>query len=327
MKPYFLLFVLFAVSAKAQVQLTEFPILMGSKFQITVVEKDTLKCRNAIDFAIQEIKRIEAVISEWDSVSEVSKVNGNAGIKPVKVSWELFMITQQAISFSKITDGAFDISVAAMDKIWKFDGSMDKLPDSATVKHAIRNVGWRNIILNELDTTIFLSKIGMKIGFGSIGKGYAADRVADMLVQQGVWGCLVNASGDIATRGNQLNGTAWIIGINNPYDDEITKVLKLKNYAIATSGNYEKYVVFDDVRYSHIINPSTGYPATGITSVTVWGPSTAIANGLSTSIMVLGLAGVKKLIRHFPHYNYYIICENEMVVKKKGLNWRKIYTN
>src|SRR5690606_11249758 len=150
--------------------------------------------------------------------------------------------------------------------------------------------------LDSVPSTIYLDKEGMKIGFGSIGKGYAADKGREILKALGVQGGIVNASGDIATWGLQVNGKPWKIGVKNPFKRHgIAKVLKLKESALATSGNYEKYVEIDGVRYAHIINPKTGYPSTGLTSVTIYGPSAEFANALSTSIMVLGEKEGKKL--------------------------------
>lgn len=303
--------------AQSDIQLERDTILMGSKFQITIVTPDSAVGNLQIDQAISEIVRIENLISEWRSHTQVSEINSQAGKQAVKVDKELFDLTKRAIAYSQMTNGAFDISIAAMDKIWVFDGTMTEKPTQQAIQKSIANVGYQHVILDSLASTVFLAREGMKIGFGSIGKGYAADKGRELLQAKGVKAGIVNASGDIALWGTQPNRKAWRIGINNPFKRHgIAKILKLKNAAIATSGSYEKYAEIDNIRYSHIINPTTGYPATGLTSVTVYGPSAEFANALSTSIMVLGLHEGKKLIKRFPHYKIIMITDKGKIIKR-----------
>lgn len=291
-------------------------VLMGSVFNITIVDSDSLSANKNIDKTIEEISRIENLISEWQSHTQISQVNQNAGIRAVKVDKEVFELTQRAILYSEMTNGAFDISTASMDKIWKFDGSMTEKPSEEAILKSISNVNYHNIVLDSISSTIFLAKKGMKIGFGSIGKGYAADKGRELMMKLGVKSGIVDASGDIATWGTQPNGKAWAIGIRNPFKKHKTaKVLKLKYGAVATSGSYEKYTEIDDIRYSHILNPKTGYPATGLTSVTISGPSAEFANALSTSIMVLGAKEGKKLAKKYPKYQFLFITDQGKVVK------------
>lgn len=303
--------------ALAQVQRIRILTLMGSKFEITVVDKDSLSAEKAIDKAILEITRIENLISEWRPETQVSEVNRNAGIKAVKVDKELIELTKTAIRFSELTDGAFDISIVAMDKIWKFDGTMETLPDADAIKSSIRNVGYQNIEIDTVKSTLFLKNKGMKIGFGSIGKGYAADRARTLLKQDGVMGGIINASGDMSIWGTQTNGETWAIGVNNPFRPEkIASVIqKREEISITTSGNYEKFVEIDGKRYSHIINPKTGMPSSGLASVTVIGPDATTANGFSTSLMVLGKKKARKLMKQFPNYSYVLITDKGNIIR------------
>lgn len=318
-KLHFLLFCLlfFPIGAFAQVQETKTVNLMGSVFQITLVDKDSVSAHQNIQKVIVEIERIENLISEWRPETQISQVNQNAGIKPVKVDKEVFEITNKAIYFSKITKGAFDISIVAMDKIWKFDGSMEQLPARKNIRKSIEKVNYKNINLDSINSTIFLSKKGMKIGFGSIGKGYAADKGRQLMQSLGIKGGIINAAGDIATWGTQLNGKPWKIGVNNPFETgETIEILEFStNKAVTTSGNYEKYVEFKGKRYSHIINPKTGIPSTGLTSVTIIGENAEMCNGFSTSVMVLGLKKGLKLMKKHPEYNYIILTTEEKVIK------------
>ena len=263
--------------------------LMGSRFDISVVANDTLTAANYINLAVEEISRIERLISSWDENSQTSEIIRNAGIKPVKVDKELFDLIERSIVISKLTDGAFDISYASMDKIWKFDGSMTEMPSEKKIKESVEKVGFNNIILNKEEHTVFLKLPGMKIGFGAIGKGYAADKAKDLLISKGVVAGIINASGDMNTWGKQPTGEDWMIAITNPLNkNKSFALLPLKNGAVVTSGNYEKYVAFNGKRYSHIIDPRTGYPASGIISATVFAPKAELADALATSIFVMG---------------------------------------
>lgn len=313
----FLILICTNLYSYAQVTLQRDTILMGSTFSITIVDVDSLQANKHIDLAIDEIIRIENLISEWRTFTPISQINQQAGLSAITVNEEVFQLTKRAITYSNMTNGAFDISTAAMDKIWKFDGSMVFLPTDSIIQRSIRNVDFRNIILDSTTNTIFLQKQGMKIGFGSIGKGYAADKARELLQSLGVSAGIVNASGDIATWGLQADKKPWLIGIRNPFKrNKVVKILALKHDAVATSGSYEKYVEIDNVRYSHIINPKTGMPATGLTSVTIYGPSAEFANALSTSIMVLGAKKGKKLIKLYPDYKFLFITDKGKIIKR-----------
>jgi len=212
---------------------------MGSRFDITIVAQDSATAELRIDDAIAEITRIENLIFEWRPETQVSKINLNAGIQPVKVDKEVFELTQRALRISKITNGAFDISFAAMDKIWRFDSTMTTMPTADEVKRSLAKVGYKNIILDSLQSTIFLKLQGMKIGFGSIGKGYAADKTGKPMEAKGVHAGIINASGDI----KQPNGSKWNIGITNPFDtNKFIAIVLLGRDAVTTSGNYKKFV-------------------------------------------------------------------------------------
>ncbi len=301
MKIFFLAIVLFTMSqVQAQVIVNKELSLMGTDFTITVVASTPEMGQVYISDAIQEIRRIEALISSWQDTSETSLINRNAGIQPVKVSEELFNLIKRSLQISKATDGAFDITYASMDRIWKFDGSMKQIPSDDAIKISVANVGFDNIELNEANKTVFLKKIGMKIGFGAIGKGYAADAAKELLIKKDVSAGIINASGDMNTWGHQPDGTPWQVAITNPLNkDKAFALLPIKN-AVVTSGNYEKFVVFNDTRYSHIIDPRSGYPSTGIISVTVFAPKAELADALATSVFVMGIETGINRINQFP---------------------------
>ena len=263
--------------------------LMGSDFEITVVAKTQLEADKQIAIAINEISRIEALISSWKPTSETSNINKNAGASPVQVSEELFSLIQRALQISNLTDGAFDISYASMDKLWKYDGSMTQIPSKEAIKKSVAKVGYKDIVVDPKNSTVFLKNKGMKIGFGAIGKGYAADKAKKLLISNGVSGGIINASGDINSWGSKPSGSSWQVAITNPLNkNKAFAMLPIKD-AVVTSGNYEKYVTFNSRRYSHIIDPRTGYPSQGIISVTVFAPKAELADALATSVFVMGV--------------------------------------
>jgi thiamine biosynthesis lipoprotein len=297
---------------------------MGSRFDITIVDKDKVSAESNIDTVIKEVTRIENLISDWRSFTQVSKVNQNAGIAPVKVDKEVIELTKRALKLSELTNGAFDISFAAMDRIWKFDGTMKVMPTPETIRNSVSKVGYKNIIVDERNSTIFLKLKGMKIGFGALGEGYATDCCRQIMISKGVKAGIVNGSGDMSTWGTQPDGKPWTIGLTNPAQPEdLLAVIPLRDVAIVTSGNYEKFVTFGGKRYSHIINPKTGYPATGLRSVTVLGPSAEEANGLSTSIMVLGKIEGLKLLKSYPKLNYILIGDDDKIYASRVLKLPK----
>ncbi|MFZ0596133.1 MAG: FAD:protein FMN transferase [Flavobacterium sp.] len=311
-------------SGNAQTLRKRTTLLMGGRFDITIVAKDSLSAEQNIDEVIAEITRIENLISDWKPDSQVSQVNQNAGIKPVKVDREVFDLTQRAIQFSEATNGGFDVSFAAMDKIWKFDGSMTEMPSAEAIKKSVEKVGYKNIILDSMQSTIFLKLKGMKIGFGALGEGYATDKCRNMMLTKGIKAGIVNGSGDMTAWGKQPNGKDWNIGMTNPFHpDTLFAIVPLNNGAVTTSGSYEKFVVFNGKRYSHIINPATGYPATGLCSVSIFGPNAETANGLSTSLMVLGQTEGLLLLKKYPDYSCVMITENGKLVKSKNFKIKK----
>lgn len=264
--------------------------LMGSRFDISVVAENQTDGDRYINIAENEISRIEKLISSWDPSSQTSLINNNAGIKPVIVDAELFNLIERAIKISNLTKGAFDITYASMDRVWKFDGSMTEMPSAEAIKKSVENVGYKNIILDKEKLTVFLKLKGMKIGFGAIGKGYAADKAKELLQQKGVKAGIVNASGDLNAWGTQPDGKDWMVAIVNPLNkNKVFSWLPVHNSAVVTSGNYEKYVKFNGVLYSHIIDPRTGYPSTGILSASIFTANAELADALATSIFVMGV--------------------------------------
>lgn len=285
--------------------------IMGCLFDITVIADSQPQADEYIHMATSEMKRIESLISSWDPSSQTSQINRLAGVKPLSIDFELYQLIERSLKISELTDGAFDISYASMDRIWTFDGSMISMPDDNDIAESVSKVGYENIILNPNDTSVFLKHLGMKIGFGAIGKGYAADKAKTLLQSHGVMGGIINASGDMNTWGNQINGDNWNVAITNPMNKaESYGILPLKKGAVVTSGNYEKYVTINGKRYAHIIDPRSGMPATGILSVTVFAPSAELADAMATSIFVMGIEVGLDRINQLLHLDCIIVDEN-----------------
>jgi FAD:protein FMN transferase len=322
MKLFFVVLLLsVAVTVSAQSMRTRTVMLMGARFDITIVAKDSLTAEQHIDTCIAEIKRIEYLISDWIDTTQIGRVNKNAGVQPVRVNEEVLQLALRAKWLSTITNGAFDISFAAMEKIWVFDGSMTEMPSRQAVRSARAKVGYRDVIIDTIRSTIFLKYNGMKIGFGALGEGYAADRCKALMLQKGIQAGIVNGSGDMNTWGAQPDGSPWNIGITDPFRrNKLYAVVPLREGAVVTSGSYEKYAEINGKRYSHIINPATGYPATGLTSVTVFGPSAELANGFSTSMMVLGRRKAMKLLKRFSQYSYIMITDKGRFYHSKNFD-------
>ncbi|MCL9770248.1 FAD:protein FMN transferase [Flavobacterium sp. HXWNR69] len=298
--------------------------LLGSPFEITVVAKDSVEGDYFTSLAIDEVKRVEHLISDWIPTTQISKVNQNAGIQPVKVDQEVFDLVERAIKISKLTSGAFDISYASMDKIWKFDGSMKAMPTEEAIKKSVEKVGFQKIVLNPQDTTIFLKDKGMKLGLGGIGQGYIADKIKILLQEKGCKSGLVNVSGDINTWGKQPDGKSWTVGIVNPINkNKVFATFPLDDSAVETSGSYEKYVTFNGKRYSHIIDPRTGYPASGIVSVSVFAKQTEIADALATGIFVLGVEVGLDLVNQLKGIGCIIVDEKGVIHTSKNIDIKK----
>ncbi len=321
---FFILFLVFSSQLFSQQLFKRKLSLLGSPFEITVIAKDSVEGNYFNNLAISEVKRIENLISDWIPTSQISKVNQNAGISPVKVDIEVFELVERAVKISKLTSGAFDISYASMDKIWKFDGNMKEMPSPEAIKKSVEKVGYQKIILNPKDTTIFLKNKEMKLGLGGIGQGYIADKIKTLLQVKGCKSGLVNVSGDINTWGTQPDGKSWTVGIVNPMNkNKVFATFPLDDSAVETSGSYEKYVSFNGKRYSHIIDPRTGYPATGIISVSVFAKQTEIADALATGIFVLGVEVGIDLVNQLKGIECIIVDDKGGIHVSKNIDIKK----
>lgn len=295
---------------------------MGNNFTITVVAKNEKTGNENINLAIGEIRRIERLLTTYKEDSQTNLINENAGIKPVKVDLEVFNLIERCISISKITQGAFDISYGSIDKsLWNFDKTMTSLPDALTAKKMVHLIDYRNIILDKENTTVYLKEKGMRIGFGGIGKGYAAEMAKQVLLNHNVESGIINASGDLSAWGLQPNGKKWTIGVADPDSPNAAfSYMEISNKAVATSGNYEKFVTINGKKYSHTIDPQTGLPITGIKSVTIISGNAEFADAMATPIAVMGIKAGLFLIDQIPDLYCIIIDDNNKIYTSKNIN-------
>jgi thiamine biosynthesis lipoprotein len=294
--------------------------LMGSSFEIAAIAETEEIALNAIDSAHQEIVRIEKLISSWDKNSKTTLINDNAGIKPTIIPVELFNLIRRAIKVSKLSNGAFDISYASMDKLWIFDGSMTKLPAASKIKESISKINYKNILLDEVEHSVFLKEKGMKIGFGAIGKGYAANKARNIMIENGIKSGMINAGGDLIAWGDGLNGEKWKVGIADPKKEKaFISWLELNEMAVVTSGDYERFTIIDNIRYAHIIDPRTGYPAVGLKSVTIICPDAELADALATTVFVLGQERGLALINQLNAIECIIVNDKDEIHTSKTL--------
>jgi len=286
--------------------------LMGNRFELSVIADDADNATKYIGAAVAEIQRIEKLLTTFKDDSDTNRINAQAGISAVKVEREVVDLILRSLKISHITQGSFDITYGSVDKsLWNFDKDMKQLPDAATAKRSVRLINYKNVIVDEKASTVFLKEKGMRIGFGGIGKGYAAEKAKVVLQQMGITSGIVNAAGDLSAWGLQPNGEPWTIGIADPDASRHPfSSLNITNMAVATSGNYEKYVVIDGKKYSHTIDPKTGLPVSGIKSATIIAPNAELADALATPVMVMGIQAGLHLINQLPHISCIILDDN-----------------
>lgn len=294
---------------------------MGNHFEISVVGTDEQWANEKIDLGVKEIQRIEKLLTTYAENSETNLINANAGIAPVKVSEEIILLIERALRISNVTQGAFDISYGSVDKsLWNFDTTMTSLPSKEIAKQSVRLINYKNIIIDKNASTVFLKQQGMRIGFGGIGKGYAAEQAKNVMRAAGVESGVVNASGDLTTWGLMPDGNKWTIGIVNPeMASSVFSYMNVSGLSVATSGNYEKYIMIDGVKYSHTINPKTGLPVTGIKSVTIVSTNAEIADAMATPVMIMGIEAGLDMINQINDMEAIVIDDNNVLYATKNI--------
>ena len=292
---------------------------------ITAVAESENQAEKAMNKAYAELDRLGRLLNFYADDSELSAINRNAGIKPVRVSPDTLEIVQAAVYAGKQTEGGFDVTVGPIVKLWDFNKKI--LPDAASITERLPFVGYQNIVVDAAASTVFLKKDGVQMDLGGIIKGFAADKAVAVLKKNGIKGGIVAVAGDIRVFGRLPDGRPWHLGVQNPRqkgeNDVLLATLNLEDQGVSTSGDYQRYFIRDGVRYHHLLNPKTGFPESQCQSVTVIAPSATLTDPFATGIFVMGpkkgLAVLEKL-----GLGGIIVDQNGKVLMTKGLE-KKVY--
>ncbi len=283
-------------------------LVMGTIARVVAVAADSTTAKSAIESALQQLYSIEDLCSTYKPDSEISRINRNAYKEPVRVSKPTFEVLQKAVQFSKLSEGAFDITVGALTELWHLAEEANSVPSDDKLAEARAKVGYEKLILDADNMTVRFAVDGMKLDAGGIAKGYAIDKAVEAMRTAGAIGGMVDVGGDIRAFGAPPQGKSeWLIGLQNPAETETVinstqylVVLNLKDSAVATSGDYRRFVLIGGKRYSHIIDTKTGYGSDKLASVTVIAPNAADADALATAVSVLGQQKGLALIESIP---------------------------
>lgn len=291
--------------------------LMGTRIVVELWADDAAQGNAAIDAVMAEMVNIDNNMSTYKPESEVSRVNANAAEAPMVISKELFDLLTTALEFSRITEGAFDITYASVG--FMYDFRAHKKPTDAEIESALPAVNYHHVVLDPKKQTVFFTQPGVRIDLGGIGKGYAVDRGIEILQRRGIAHALVTAGGDSRIIGDRF-GKPWIVGIRHP-DDKTRVIAKipLVDTAMSTSGDYERYFDEDGVRYHHIIDPRTGKSASKVRSATILASTATRTDGLSKTAFVLGAEEAMKIYEKLDDVDAILVTPNGRVLYSKGL--------
>jgi len=294
---------------------------MGSTLTLTAWTSDATAAAHAFEEVFAEFTRLEKLMSTWIADSDVSRVNREAGVRPVPVSVDVREVLEAARQMSEWTGGKFDVTFGALAGLWKFDHDQDNLiPDMQEVRRRLPLIDYRAIRTDAASGTVFLARRGMSIHLGGIGKGYAVDRGANILRARGLRDFMMQSGGDIYVAGMK-DGKPWRLGIQDPRGpaNHHFAELDLTDGTFSTSGDYERSFVKDGRRYHHILDPATGEPARGTRSVTIVCTRAVLADGLSTGVFLLGPGNGMALIERLPDVEGVIVSEKNEVLISSGL--------
>jgi thiamine biosynthesis lipoprotein len=287
--------------------------LMGNRFEISVVGNDVLWADNCIDAASTEISRVEKLLSAFNDDSQITDINRNAGINPVKVSSEIYRLVERSLKISELTYGTFDITYNSVDKTADAGNKAEQ--------QAVKYTNYKNVLIDEKSTTVFLKEKGMRIGFGAMSKGYAADRAKYILQMMGVSSGVINAGGDLLTWGLQPNNDPWTIASADPgREPQPFSNINISNMAVATSGNFDKNITISDKKFRQNVDTKKGFPFSVLKSVSIVSPTAELSDAMATPIMVLGVNAGLYLINQLQQLACVIIDDHDRVYTSKEVN-------
>ncbi len=298
-------------------------MLMGTLVSISISNTDPEKANRAADLAFQEIRRIEQIMSTYLPESEISLINRSAGKEWRSVHPEILFVIQEALGYSRLSNGAFDITFKPLTRLWNFE-PQSRPPDPKAVRELLNLVDFKSVLIDK-EKRVLLKKEGMAIGLGGIAKGYAVDRAMSVLEAQGIEDAIINAGGDLRVVGRRSSTRRWRVGIQDPRNEvAVIETIHVSGGAVATSGDYEKFFIDQGIRYHHILNPRTGFPARGCRSVTVICPTAMMADAMATSVFVLGPEKGMELIRQLPDLEGMIVNDEGNIMKSEGFQREQI---
>lgn len=291
--------------------------IMGTRIVVELWADKTADGNAAIDAVIAEMRRVDMAMSTYKPSSEISIVNAQAAQHPVRISEELFELLTTALEYSKITEGAFDITYASVGYLYDFRGHVH--PTEQQIQKALPGINYRHVLLDAKNRTVKFSQPGVRIDLGGIGKGHAVDQGIGILQSRGIEHALVTAGGDSRIIGDRF-GKPWIIGIRHPdRKDEVIAKIPLEDAALSTSGDYERYFDENGVRYHHIIDPHTGQSARKVRSATIIGPTATRTDGLSKTAFVLGAERAIEIYNRMDGIDAILVTPDGRVLYTKGL--------
>jgi len=290
---------------------------MGTSISVELWDEDAAHAHQCIENVMTEMHHIDDTMSPFNPATELSKLNREAALHPVKVSRELFEVIKTSLYFSKLSDGVFDVTFASVG--YRYDYRKGIHPTDAQIAQDLDKIDYRLLLLDEKAQTIRYGKVGVRVDLGGIAKGYAVDQGIDKLKACGIRMAMVSAGGDTRIIGDR-NGRPWMTGIRDPRNSSGSAVvIPLSDTAISTSGDYERYFMEDGQRYHHILNPRTGKSADTCRSVSVIGPNATTTDGLTKPVFILGPEKGMAFIDRIPGVDAVIIDNEGRIHYSKGL--------
>ena len=305
---------------------------MGTEITVSAWTANEAAAAHAFDACYDEIRRIEILMTDWERPgepeSDVVKINKAAGKEAVKVSAETLEVIEKSLEMSRRSNGAFDITFAAMKGLWRFDEDLEKkIPPAAEIARRRKLINWREVVVDAKARTVKLKRQGMRLGLGGIAKGYAVDRCAAVLRGEKLQDFMVQAGGDLYVAGSK-GPTNWMVGVRDPRGGprDIIGRMPIKDHAFSTAGDYERSFILDGKRYHHIIDPATGFPATASREVTIFAPTAFLADALDDAVFILGPKKGLALVESYPDCSTLIVDANNQVWTSRSLEGKLLRT-
>lgn len=291
--------------------------IMGTRIVVELWADDKARGEAAIEAVLAEMRRVDEAMSTYKPTSELSIVNARAAQEPIKISSELFDLLGTSLEYSRITEGAFDITYASVGYMYDFRKHIH--PDEKQIAAALPGINYRHVELDKKNRTVHFSRPGVRVDLGGIGKGHAVDRGIALLQARGIDHALVTAGGDSRIIGDRF-GKPWVVGIRHPdRKDEVIARIPLEDAALSTSGDYERYFDENGVRYHHIIDPKTGHSASKVRSATIIGPTATRTDGLSKTAFVLGPEQAIEIYNRLDDIDAVLVTPEGKVLYTNGL--------